>query len=55
MISAWFRWQSIAWGLLFAVVYYAVLFPTGEWVRRTTGLPGFAAGQLSVRVAGGRG
>jgi membrane protease YdiL (CAAX protease family) len=39
-----FRWQSIGWGLLFAVVYYAALFPAGEWVRRTAGLPGFAAG-----------
>ena len=32
-----FRWPSIAWGLLFAVAYYGVLFPAGEWVRRTTG------------------
>ena len=30
-----FRWRSIAWGLLFAVVDYAVLFPAGERVRRT--------------------
>src|SRR5262249_565126 len=29
-----FHWQSIVWGLLFVVAYYAVLFPTGEWVRR---------------------
>ena len=43
-----FRWQSIAWGLLFAVVHYAVLFPTGELVRRTTGLPGFTAGMEEV-------
>lgn len=41
LASLWlqpFRWQSIAWGLLFAVVHYAVLFPIGEWVRRTTGV-----------------
>jgi membrane protease YdiL (CAAX protease family) len=43
-----FRWQSIAWGLSLAVVYYAVLFPAGEWLRRTTGLPGFAAGMEEV-------
>ena len=43
-----FRWQSIAWGLLFAVVYYAVLFPAGEFVRRTTGLPGFTAGMEEI-------
>jgi membrane protease YdiL (CAAX protease family) len=43
-----FRWQSIVWGLLFVVVNYAVLFPTGEWVRRTAGLSGFAAGMEEV-------
>ena len=43
-----FRWRSIAWGLLFAVVNHAVLFPAGEWVRRTTGLPGFAGGMEEV-------
>ncbi len=43
-----FHWHSIAWGLFLAVVYYAVLFPAGEWVRRTTGLPGFAAGMDEV-------
>jgi membrane protease YdiL (CAAX protease family) len=43
-----FRWQSIAWGLLFAVVNYVVLLPTGEWVRRTAGLSGFAAGMEEV-------
>jgi len=51
LASLWlqpFRWQSIAWGLLFAVVNYAVLFPTGEWVRRTAGLSGFAAGMEEV-------
>ncbi|HEY1342330.1 MAG TPA: CPBP family intramembrane glutamic endopeptidase [Bryobacteraceae bacterium] len=39
-----FHWRSIAWGLLLAGVYYAILFPLGEWVRRTAGMPGFAGG-----------
>jgi membrane protease YdiL (CAAX protease family) len=43
-----FRWRSVVWGLLLAVAYYAVFFPAGEWVRRTTGLPGFAAGMEDV-------
>src|SRR6266542_1107664 len=41
LASLWlqpFRWHSIAWGLLLVVLYYAVLFPTGEWVRRAAGL-----------------
>jgi hypothetical protein len=51
LASLWlrpFRWRSIAWGLLLAVAHYAVLFPAGEWVRRTTGLPGFGAGMDEV-------
>ena len=51
LASLWlqpFRWRSIAWGLVFVVVSYAVLFPAGEWVRRATGLPGFAAGMEEV-------
>jgi membrane protease YdiL (CAAX protease family) len=43
-----FHWRSIAWGLLLAIVHYAVLFPAGEWVRRITELPGFAAGMDDV-------
>ena len=30
-----FRWQSITWGLLLVAAYYTVLFPLGEWVRRS--------------------
>jgi membrane protease YdiL (CAAX protease family) len=37
-----FRWRSIAWACSLPFFNYAVLFPAGEWVRRTTGLPGFA-------------
>ena len=51
--SAWlrpFRWSSIAWGLALVAAYYAVLFPAGEWVRRTAGLSGFAQGMTSVMV-----
>ena len=39
-----FRWKSIAWGLLLVAAYYTVLFPLGEWVRRSAGLPGFGVG-----------
>jgi membrane protease YdiL (CAAX protease family) len=43
-----FRWQSIAWGLLLVAVYYAMLLPLGEWVRRSAGLPGFGTGMEQV-------
>jgi len=43
-----FRWQSIAWGLLLVTVYYTLLFPFGEWVRETAGLPGFGSGMDQV-------
>jgi membrane protease YdiL (CAAX protease family) len=43
-----FRWQSIIWGLLLVAVYYTVLFPLGEWLRRSVGLPGFGAGMEQV-------
>jgi membrane protease YdiL (CAAX protease family) len=43
-----FRWQSITWGLLLVAAYYTVLFPLGEWVRRSAGLPGFGAGMEQV-------
>src|ERR1041384_915857 len=32
-----FRWQSIAWGFVLVAVYYTMLFPLGEWVRRSAG------------------
>lgn len=43
-----FRWQSIAWGFLLVAVYYTMLFPFGEWVRRSAGLRGFGAGMDQV-------
>ena len=43
-----FRWQSIGWGLILVAVYYAILFPLGEWVRRSAGLPGFGCGMDQV-------
>jgi membrane protease YdiL (CAAX protease family) len=43
-----FRWQSITWGLILVAVYYTVLFPLGDWARRTAGLPGFGAGMEEV-------
>ena len=43
-----FRWQSIAWGLLLVALYYSMLFPFGEWVRRSAGLSGFGAGMDQV-------
>jgi membrane protease YdiL (CAAX protease family) len=43
-----FQWQSIVWGLLLVVANYAVFLPTGEWVRRAAGLPGFATGMEEV-------
>jgi uncharacterized protein len=42
------RWQSVVWGLLLAAVYYSLLLPLGEWVRRSAGLPGFAGGMEDV-------
>ena len=35
-----FRWQSVTWGLLLIAIYYTMLFPLGEWLRRSVGLPG---------------
>jgi uncharacterized protein len=43
-----FRWQSIAWGLLLVAAYYTILWPSGEWVRRAAGLPGFGVGMDQV-------
>jgi membrane protease YdiL (CAAX protease family) len=43
-----FRWQSIGWGLVLVAVYYTILFPLGEWVRRAAGLPGFGVGMDQV-------
>jgi membrane protease YdiL (CAAX protease family) len=43
-----FRWRSVAWGIILTAVYYAVLFPFGDWVRRSVGLPGFRAGMEEV-------
>src|SRR5262249_40391366 len=43
-----FRWQSIAWGLILVAAWYAIFWPLGEWVRRSAGLPGFAAGMGQV-------
>jgi membrane protease YdiL (CAAX protease family) len=43
-----FRWQSIGWGLVLVAVYYAILFPLGEWVRLSAGLPGFGRGMDQV-------
>jgi membrane protease YdiL (CAAX protease family) len=43
-----FRWQSIAWGLILVAAYYTVLWPLGEWVRWSAGLPGFGAGMDQV-------
>jgi len=43
-----FRWSSIGWALILVAANYAVLAPTGEWVRRTAGLPGFGAGMEQV-------
>jgi membrane protease YdiL (CAAX protease family) len=49
--SLWFQplhWRSVVWGVALVVANYAVLFPAGEWVRRTADLPGFAAGMEKV-------
>ena len=43
-----FRWRSVAWGIVLTAVYYAVLFPFGDWVRRSAGLPGFGTGMEEV-------
>jgi membrane protease YdiL (CAAX protease family) len=49
--SLWWRrfhWQSIVWGIILVAAYYTVLWPLGEWVRRSAGLPGFGAGMGQV-------
>jgi membrane protease YdiL (CAAX protease family) len=51
LTSLWlqpFHWQSIAWGLALVAIYYAVVFPISEWVRRAAGLPGYALGMERV-------
>jgi hypothetical protein len=42
------RLQSVAWGLILAVATVGLVIPAREWVRRTAGLPGFAAGVEKV-------
>jgi membrane protease YdiL (CAAX protease family) len=42
------RWQSIAWGLALTAVNWTLLFPVGEFIRRTAGLPGFEMGMTPV-------
>ena len=49
--SLWLRppsWQSVVWGLAFAVVSVTVVVPLRERVRRLMGLSGFAAGMEEV-------
>lgn len=50
LASLWFQphWFSVAWGLLFAVLSVLVIIPAREWVRRTAGLGGFAAGMEKI-------
>jgi len=43
-----FRWSSIGWGLLLVAVYYAMLFPWGEWVRQSASISGFGRGMNDV-------
>jgi membrane protease YdiL (CAAX protease family) len=43
------RWRSsIAWGLLFVAVNYALVAPIGDAIRRAAGLPGFSSGMEAV-------
>lgn len=43
------RWRSsIAWGLLFVAVNYALVAPIGDAIRRAAGLPGFSTGMEAV-------
>ncbi len=42
------RWQSAGWGFLLALCHYTILLPVGEWVRRSSGLPGFSAGMEEI-------
>ena len=51
LASLWLRpfsVRSVAWGLLLVAINYAVLFPAGEWIRRSAGLSGYAAGMETV-------
>jgi membrane protease YdiL (CAAX protease family) len=51
LASLWLRplsWASVAWGLLLAVGGIVFIGPVREWVRRTAGLQGFAAGMEKV-------
>ena len=43
------RWRSsIAWGLLFVAVNYALVAPIGDAIRRASGLPGFFSGMEAL-------
>jgi membrane protease YdiL (CAAX protease family) len=43
------RWRSsIAWGLLFVALNYALVAPIGDAMRRAAGLPGFSSGMEQI-------
>ena len=39
-----FRWQSVGWGGFLVVVHLFFLVPATEWLRKSLGLAGYAAG-----------
>ena len=39
-----FRWQSVGWGGFLVLVYLFLLVPATEWLRKSLGLAGYAAG-----------
>ena len=51
LASLWlrpFRWQSLAWAGVLVCGSIALIFPATEWVRKSVGLPGYAAGVGAV-------
>jgi membrane protease YdiL (CAAX protease family) len=45
-----FRWSSLAWGLLLAVVTICVVMPSLTWALRVAGIPGFETGMAKILI-----
>src|SRR2546426_3354850 len=45
-----FRWSSLGWGLLLAVVTIYVIMPSLTWALRVAGIPGFDAGMDKILI-----
>jgi len=51
LASLWVRplqWQSVAWGGLLVLAMVLFLYPATEWIRKSSGLAGYAAGMERI-------